>query len=540
MVFSDKNNKSLLEGGLGEFQAKQDKSSFQLKKPQLSKKQQKENLRHERAIELDIVQALNLVTTKGQGAVLKALLEVHNRYPRSHKPLFQIGLIQMSQMDYHGAEGIMAEAYNRAPLEPEVIIHLATAQIILGKTEEAEAHIKNLLQINSNPRTLIAAANLSRMMGNKKEAIAKVKEALEVDPDHIHAMAILSDLTGPKTDDPLFKKLKKISQNGQKVSKEYMTMVHFSLARALFKMKDYKTSFYHYHRGNQIKAKMVPYSEKNMKRSAEQAEEIFSIFSAETMKKLRKQSTNKDRKPVPIFIAGMPRSGTTLVEQIISMNPDVASGGEMSEFVKSGQIEGTSGHDFSSRLEAAKEAENFNKTGKVYLDRLKKIYPYAGYVTDKMPFNYIWAGLISLALPQAKIVIMKRNPMDCGLSIYRQNFSAQTPWYNDLKGIGQAYKVFNKYLNYWQEALGDKVFVLDYDKLVVSPEKELRALIKYLNFEWSDEYLQFHESGGRVTTASIEQVRNEINKGSLELWKNFEEELEPLYNEVKHLMSSEK
>lgn len=533
MVFSDKGGKSFLEGGIGNFQQKKSAKKTSLKK--MDKAQSKQ----EKAIDTDIERAYNKIYGGGQKAVLQALLAVHQRYPRSYKPLYEIGLVQMSQMDFPGAEHTMTEALKRAPLEPEIMLQLSTVQVVLGRTDEAVQNIDNLLQLKKEARILVTAANLHRMMGDKNRAIDYLKEALEIDPNHVHATVVLSDMSRLTTEDELFKKLKKFADKKNKISKEHQIMVQFSLAKILFAQKDYKAAFSHYYRGNQIKAKYFPFSESMIENSAEEAGAIFERFTKENLKDWSAHSKNQNKKPVPIFIVGMPRSGTTLTEQIISTHPDVVSAGETNEFIKSGDMDGMTDDSFTGRMDTVLNPDNFNKTGETYLEKLKAIYPDAKIITDKMPFNYMWAGLITLALPQAKIVMMKRNPMDNGLSIYRQNFNAPTPWYTNLKGIGMAYNVYAQYLDHWQDVLGDKIFILDYDKMVVSPKEEIKKLVDYLGFEWSDDFLKFHKSDSRVTTASIDQVRKEINTGSLGLWEHLKEELEPLYEEVKHLMPAD-
>ena len=122
-------------------------------------------------------------------------------------------------------------------------------------------------------------------------------------------------------------------------------------------------------------------------------------------------------------------------------------------------------------VRATTKPEYFLKTGQSYLDVLARKFPKAEYVTDKMPFNYMWIGLISLALPNAKIILCRRNPMDCGLSIYRQNFLSDTTWYCDLKSIGQAYQQFNILAKHWENIMQDKIFVADYNRIVTNPQK---------------------------------------------------------------------
>ena len=262
--------------------------------------------------------------------------------------------------------------------------------------------------------------------------------------------------------------------------------------------------------------------------------QVQKIFTKEVFEKFKGQGY-KNKKPV--FLIGMPRSGTTLTEQIISSHPAVYGAGEL-RVMQNAVIDPDNAADIAARatrdmdidqnLINSLSEKKLNSIGKAYVDYLNKIAPKARRVTDKMPFNFYRVGLIKLALPDAKIIYCRRNPMDIGLSIYRQNFLEDFSWAYDLKRIGKTLQSFQKMMDYWLDMLGDDILISDYESLVTNPEHESRRLIEFCDLEWNDACLSPHKTKRSVNTASFAQVRAPINAKSVEGWRKYATGLKPL------------
>jgi cytochrome c-type biogenesis protein CcmH/NrfG len=235
----------------------------------------------------------------------------------------------------------------------------------------------------------------------------------------------------------------------------------------------------------------------------------------------------------PIFIMGMPRTGTTLTDRIISSHSAVHAAGELQHISMLMQIaaRAKSPRDFQPALIRAMLTSDLSKLGKKYLELTRSSAEKAPHFTDKMPLNVLYAGFILLAFPQAKIVCLRRNPMDSCLSNFRQLFSLDNmryAWSYDLMDCGRYYLLFDKLMQHWNNLFPGRIHNLQYDELVNSQEQTSRKLIDYLGLDWEGQCLRFHENTAAVDTASAAQVREPMNQDGLDRWKKYSEQLQPL------------
>ena len=249
-----------------------------------------------------------------------------------------------------------------------------------------------------------------------------------------------------------------------------------------------------------------------------QIERIIALFSAEMI--ARCTSDNRDR--MPVFILGMPRSGTTLVEQILSSHPKVAGAGELTfwrqrlQTALQGDADG-----FAPSLTTQAAAE--------YLEILRTFSGTAVHVTDKDPFNFLAAGLIHLAFPHATIVHCRRSPIDTAISIHQTHFSRSAGMPTGGEELVRYFRAYRRLMAHWQQVLPrGRLFELDYERLVSFPQSEIRRLIDHIGLEWDPACLTPHVNTGMVRTPSGFQVRQFINTGSIDRWRNYEPWLGPL------------
>lgn len=234
----------------------------------------------------------------------------------------------------------------------------------------------------------------------------------------------------------------------------------------------------------------------------------------------------------PIFVLGLPRSGTTLVERILAAHPDVKSAGELQSFpttlVKSIQSN-TNGQTLDKLQTVEKSLDvNWSELGSAYLADVGCRGGKTAFFVDKLPTNYLYIGLIAQALPNARIVLLMRDPMDSCYAMYKTLFGEAYPFTYSQEDLGRYYIAWHSLMQHWKKVCGDRVFVMKYEDLVSDTEASIKTLLKHCRLDWNENCLNFHTQSGGVSTASAAQVRQPIYSSSIGKWKFFREHLEPL------------
>jgi hypothetical protein len=234
----------------------------------------------------------------------------------------------------------------------------------------------------------------------------------------------------------------------------------------------------------------------------------------------------------PIFVIGMPRTGTTLVERILSSHPDVSSAGELEDLalcVK--RATGTrSPRVFDVETAERSAAIDHAAVGRRYLERTRRYRERTRRFVDKMPLNFFYVGLIHLALPEAKIVCLRRDPMDTCLSNFRQLFGLNFSYYDyayDLADIAEYYLLFDRLIRHWRQALPGKLLELEYEQLVTAQERQTRRLLEFCGLPWDARCLRFEANEAAVATASAVQVRQTLHTDAIGRWRRYGDLLEP-------------
>ncbi|MDH3742150.1 MAG: sulfotransferase, partial [Hyphomicrobiales bacterium] len=248
-----------------------------------------------------------------------------------------------------------------------------------------------------------------------------------------------------------------------------------------------------------------------------------------TAKLLKERSADSSSSAQQIFIVGMPRSGTTLVEQILASHPDVHATGERDDLARlTKSVDALMTRPFPYWIADVDEDQLTRLSGK-YISSIRAGAPKRAHVTDKMLTNFKLLGLIAMIMPNAKVVHVRRNPLDCCLSCYCQPFTSGSLFSYDLTELGRYYQGYHGLMTHWQQVLPDDfLMTIDYEDIVENPEDNTRAIIDHCGLEWDDNCLDFQNTNRQVKTASATQVRQKLYSTSIGRWKNYEAHLTPL------------
>jgi tetratricopeptide (TPR) repeat protein len=368
--------------------------------------------------------------------------------------------------------------------------------------------------------------NLLVELGRMGEAEVLLNKALEVDPDNPGALSSLVSLKRAKQDDPRFVQLKALYARRATLPEDDQILLDFAMGKALEGVEHYDDAFAAYAEGNRLHHAVHPYDEAEQVRYSESTRNFFSRELFRNCAELEARLPEVLDERVPVFIVGMPRSGTTLIEQVLASHPSLFGGGELRTLgllVESVDLPpaGTPGWD-AQLLE-------LRKLGQTYLDEVWKLAPNARYITDKMPGNYMYLGLLHLMLPQAKIIHAMREPMDSCFSCYALRFKDGHEYCYDLETLGRYNLRYRELMRHWHAVLPPgRILDLRYEDTVADLEGQAKRLLEYVGLPWDPACLNFYQNKRAVSTASVTQVRQPIYRTSIARWKHFEKHLGPL------------
>jgi tetratricopeptide (TPR) repeat protein len=414
------------------------------------------------------------------------------------------------------------------PDDPEYRVLKAVALSESGRIEEAISYSEELLAAFPElPKGWIAYAHALRVAGRQKDCIAAYKKVLELDPQFGQAWWGLANLKifrfEPSDVEEMRAQLAR-----ENVSDENREFLHFALGEALEDLHAYQESFGQYDAGNKLVRKQNPYNIEKVLEQVPRAKQWFTreFFSA----RAGQGCPSRD----PIFILGLPRSGSTLIEQILASHSSVEGTGELLSLIALiRKIEETAKADeeqpddsLDSKLFRGQDPRAL---GEEYLERCR---PYRKlnrqHFTDKLPTNFRHVGLIATILPNAKIIDARRHPLACCFSNFKQIFpSLKGPSY-DLQDIGRYYRAYVELLAHFDRVLPGRIHRVVYEEMVANPETEIRRLLDYCELPFQEQCLRFYETERGIRTISSEQVRQPLYTDSVGRWRHFEPWLGPL------------
>jgi tetratricopeptide (TPR) repeat protein len=482
---------------------------------------------------------------------------VRRRDPESAEAARILGLIAIEHGNVLAAEALFRQAAARAPADSRHHAQLSRCLIALNRQSEAraaaersaalapqDAHTLDTLgvafsRLGSHARALPflraaaerAPANASirynlasaeQFAGQLEEAAADYRAAVKLAPDMYKAWSALSALHRHTPDDNLIAELERCRAADPADVDRALHMGH-ALAKAYEDLGDCGAAMEALAAGKAGKRAALAYDV-----AADAA--LFAAAAASWSQTAGKAGSASSE---PIFVVGLPRTGTTLVDRILSSHPDVCSAGELTNFglLLKRSVRSPGPHVLEPAVFEGASAIDLARLGQAYVDSTRPLTGGTPRFVDKMPLNVLYAGLIARALPRARIICLRRHPLDSILSNYRQLFATSFTYYNysfDLASTAEYYIQFDRLVGLWRRFIPAEQFrELSYEGLVADQDAETRRLLEFVGLPWDDRCLRFHENEAPVATASSAQVRRPLHASSVGRWRRFEPWLGP-------------
>jgi tetratricopeptide (TPR) repeat protein len=469
------------------------------------------------------------VALREQGKIDEAVvaythaIRINPNYAEAHANL---GLALYAQGELEMAVRHYRQAIRVKPTYPEAHLDLGVALYRQGKLGEAIAAYRQAISIR--PRFPKAYSNLGvalEEIGEIEEARTALERAIELAPSNPNTYRLLADIKHFSPSDRHLQAMEKLAERMTSLSLGDQIELHFALAKAYDDIAEHDKSFRHLVEGNTLNRRQITYDEIASLNVFHRMQETF------TSDLMRDMVGFGDASDLPIFIVGMPRSGTTLVEQIIASHPKVFGAGELGYVLKA--VAELSGQDLQSifipDLCPPLSPERVYQFGVRYVRAITALAPRAERITDKMPLNLLYIGLLHLALPNARIVHVRRSALDTCFSCFSKLFDGDQRFSYDLAELGRFYRAYEALMGHWREVLPPGIMLeVQYENLIFNFEDEARRIVEHCGLEWDDACLAFHNTERPVRTASAYQVRRPIYSSSIGRWHPYARQLEPL------------
>jgi len=489
----------------------------------------------------------------------RLLLRAASLAPHSLQVTCDLGALRLAQRRYREAVKILEDVLRREPDHADALNHCAIAWTEMGHLERAAPMFERLSRLRpASAGAFRQLGDVQHKLGLHEEATASLQRALELDPDDRHSRLALGDiheslgrsreakaqylavlrrhpgsplalarllmLSGHEPD-PAWIAQAGVIVDAREVPLEARARVAIALAHHHDRLGQYEEAFRSLEQGNALLREQRPY---DAARFGVAVDRLIEVFTREEIDTLRSRFADSSEKP--IFIVGMPRSGTTLLEQMLSSHSCVEAGGEMSAMLNvAARVRGlgASNRDYPYGMRDLGTRE-LAGLAKYYLERIDRVSATAARVTDKLPFNFMHVGLISALFPKAAIVHCRREPLDTCVSCLFTSFTEQIRFANDMKTLGQYYRHYERLMHHWREVIPERLLDVQYEELVTETECRLRTVLAHCGLGWEPGCLDYHRSERSVRTPSRWQVRRPVSTASIGRWRHYRQWIGPL------------
>jgi tetratricopeptide (TPR) repeat protein len=445
--------------------------------------------------------------------------------PANLECLLQKGLCLMKLGQMEPLNILVDELSSRKMKSPYQCSSFGMLLTRMGRQRDAVAQYEHAAQLQPlEAKHYYNLACLQRTLGDIESSERNFDRTIELNPSDYEAYKVRSELRRQTYDQNHVEDLEAIYREGIDAL-HGQVYICYALAKELEDLGEAERSFRYLKTGADRRRRQMQY---DIQRDLDTIAAIQETFDGPVFD----DPVEGDDSEEAIFILGMPRTGTTLAERILSSHSDVFAAGELNNFAvqMTGMVRRRASGPKVTRDELVKlSAElDFGKLGETYIKSTRPFTGHTAHFIDKMPLNYLYAGLIHLALPNAKIINLRRNPVDTCYAVYKQLFVDAYPFSYDLDELGHYYVAYDKLMNHWNDVLPGVIHTVNYEDLVSDVETESKRLVKYCGLEWQPECLTFYESDEASTTASAAQVRNPVYQSSVGKWRDYEDQLQPV------------
>ncbi|KNG92938.1 tetratricopeptide repeat-containing sulfotransferase family protein [Pseudaestuariivita atlantica] len=423
------------------------------------------------------------------------------------------------------------------PQDVSAHVSLAHALYRFERHEAAEHHARRALELNPNAsEAMLYLGSILASSGRVEEGVSALRSIVGKPGIGLAALTRLVYLRKIQPGDPELDALDRFEAEADRIEdRDALAGLMFARGKAAEDIGDYDAAITYFTRANDITAEQYPHDQSVLDARAARMREVV------TPELITRHRSAGLETHAPIFICGMPRSGTTLTEQMFSRHSAVQAGGEMTATMAAFRF----APEVKDVLEGEMEPDTLTDDmitvmAENYVQFLHANGLRSEYVTDKMPSNYLYVGLLALAFPRARFLIMRRHPMDCLLSNFTQNFGRNQPFSTRFEHLAAAYDTFDELASYWAKVLPGQVREVPYEALVADPRAMMEDLLDFVGLAWEPAVLDHASSSRNVNTASVVQVRQPVYKSSVKRWQRYGPRLEGLALALrKHLTEEE-
>lgn len=460
-------------------------------------------------------------------AARKLYEQILDQHPTHPHALHYSGLLAYQTGEYALAVELIEKAIRIAPEFSDFYNHLGLARQALGQNEQAKRAFRTAIQMETG--FFEAHNNLGIALqagGRLADAQSAYRRALELQPTYTEAWLNLASCKHFESDtDTDLVAVKGLVDRSELPEVDRMRAL-FALGKIYDDLGRYDEAFHHYQEANRILDRTNDFDPAPF---VEEIDRVIRTFDTDYFQRL---DAHGDDSASPVFIVGMPRSGTTLVEQIFASHPLAYGAGEspaLPKLIAKLPRLLDSRRPYPECMTDLSNGQKLQRAASVYLDALRAEAPQGvNSISDKLPFNFRHLGLIATLFPKARVIHVSRDALDCCLSIFFQPFTRGHPYSSDLEHIGAVYAAYQRTMSHWRRVLPIPVLELSYEELVEDVETQTRSLIEFVGLPWNPACLEFYKTRRSVQTASAWQVRQPIHKSSRARWKKYEDQLEPL------------
>ena len=445
----------------------------------------------------------------------KAIFHKHS-YPTAHNNL---GLISLERGQVNNAIKNFEWAIAYSPEYAEAHNSLGAAYQELKQFEDAKKYFEKAISLNSNyAQAFNNLGILSEIINLPNEALAHYEKVISINPDFVQAYRNITKLKKIIKEDPLILQMLDLYKKDG-LNRSDKASICFALSKVNEDLGNSDQFFKFLNEGSRLRKEELNYS---ISESKNFHIDLIKVFSS-SLTKIKKPST-KTSDIQPIFIVGMPRSGTTLVEQIISSHHAVHGAGELTNFK---EIISPILEDHLNQNKSKILKEDLLSIRQQYLDSLSHLNVTEEIVTDKMPMNFRLIGFILSAMPEAKIIHLKRDAIATCWSNYNHYFTSGNGFTFNQEDLAKFYNMYTDLMEFWHQLFPKKIYDISYEELTINQKDETQKLLNYCELDWDENCLDFHKNKRGIETASASQVRQKMYQGSSEAWKKYEKYLQP-------------